>query len=570
MTTPRLILDTVPDDFDPERDIALGPWCFIGREEVCSGWDRLPFGEVLDDDEVLWRDWMRTRILANRLCRTLGDDLNARHGTGYGHRYWREMTMLWLLLLIQSAWLRYRQAEQAIAEHGDTPLTVAVADELTGWQFRDDLDFFHNGPKNPDFVLWIFTLLLQDRAPEAWTLVPSRAVGYRPAAPAATPPPPLSARLAASVMKRRAVYNLTGTRRSEWLLSMLVPFMPRRPQRFPLLADEDPAAADVPPFPDDFVRLVDTLIPATMPDTLGRDFAQHDADAAALPYRPGRLFVSGASKYVPKTRFMTAHALENGERVMRYQHGAYYGSAHIMIGHEIEYYDHGFISWGWTDDGRALRAAVPLPVPMFSSVADRHAAVNADIIFVGTNMELGPYPFKPTPQMCGTLEYRRWKVRLIGALSDASRARLKYRPYVNTDSDICDLDYVAAAVGPLPAVTGNLDTHLLRCALAVIDHPGSPMFKSMVANVPTVLFWNPAEWPMHERGRQQLALLEEAGIFHPDPERAAKKIDALGDGVGEWWSSAPVQNARRAWCRGNAVAQRHWFGTWVRSLAEIA
>ena len=330
MTDRRLFLEAVPEDFDPANDRVLGPSCFVGKEHVWSDWERQSYSDPLANPEVQWRDWMRTRILANRMCRKMGKEFNRRHGTDYGDRYWRELTVLWLLLLIQSTWLRYLQVNVAIDRWGEEAVTVPMAGEVTGWRFSDDLDFFHNGPKNPDYDLWICSLILQSRAPQSWSLVPGRKVGYLADTTVVQPPRSLKNRLVSLFLRRRAVFNLTDGGTAEWILSLLVPFLPRRRQNLSALVDESAEAASIPPFPDDFLELIDRLIVETLPETLSGNFEPFDRRARALPYKAGRLFVSGASKYVPETRFMTAHALENGERVMRYQHGAFYGSAHIM------------------------------------------------------------------------------------------------------------------------------------------------------------------------------------------------------------------------------------------------
>lgn len=566
MTGRRLFLDRVPDDFDPENDLVLGPSCFIGRENVWSEWDRRAYFDPLADPDIQWGDWMRTRILANRMCRVMTDEFNLRHGTSYGHRYWRELTILWLLLLIQSAWLRYLQVNAAIARWGDKVLMVPAAGQETGWEFSDDLDFFHNGPKNPDYDLWICTQIIQLKKPGCWTLVPAREVGYQSPDPVPLPRTSLKNRLVSLIIRRRAIFNLTDAGSAEWFLSLLVPFLPRRPQKLSLLVDESIEAGSVPPFPDEFLKLVDRLVKKTMPRTLSTSFAEFDRDARSLPYKAGRIFVSGASKYVPATRFMTAHALENGERVMRYQHGAFYGSAHIMIGHEIEYYDNGFISWGWRQDGRVPSCATPLPSPSLARIADRHAQVTEDIVFVGTNIELGPYPFKPSPQAMGFLDYRRRKIALINGLSADARANLKYRPYVNADSDIDDLPYVERETGQIPEVTGSLDPALFGCTLVVIDHPSSVMYRSFAANVPTILTWDVESWPMNARGRRELELLADAGIFVSDPTAAAEKINTVYREINTWWSSECVQAARRNWCAENAIVSKKWLGTWVKSF----
>ena len=570
MPTRRLFLDTVPDNFDPELDIAIGPSCFVGREHIWPEWDRHSFDDPLADSDIQWRDWMRTRILANRMSRMIGQDLNRRHGTYYGPRYWRELTLLWLLLLIQSAWLRYLQINRAIERWGNETLTVPVAAGIGEWRFLDDLDFFHNGPKNPDYDLWIGTLLLQAGAPKTWSLVPVRDVGFRTTSSEIPTelPQGFVKRVLSALLPRRAVYNLTDAGKAEWLLSILVLFFPRHRQDLPPLVDELPDAQVWPPFPDEFLALLDVLIAQTMPKTLTENFAEYDRKASQLGYRAGRLFISGASKYVPKTRFMTAHAIEKGERVVRYQHGAFYGSAHIMIGHEIEYYDHAFISWGWRHDNRLPRPAIALPAPGLSRLRECHDRKTEDLIFIGTNVELGPYPFKPGPQSSGYLKYRRRKIDLINALTPESRSRLKYRPYMKTHSDLDDLDYVARWTGPIPVITGDLDPSLFGCSLAIIDHPGTAMYKALVANVPTLLVWDRAAWPMHSRGNRELDGLERAGIFNDSPISAAQRINTLVGHIDKWWFSEKVQRARSAWCAENAISRKIWVWPWLRYIAS--
>ena len=352
-------------------------------------------------------------------------------------------------------------------------------------------------------------------------------------------------------------------------MSCMVPFFPRRPPSAAPTVDETSDPDETAPFPADFQRLLDILLAETMPRTLSDDFSHHDGIAAALPYRRGKLFVSGASKYVAKNRFMTAHAIENGERVIRYQHGSSYGAAQIMIGHEMEYYDHGFISWGWTDDGAVAKPAIPLPAPTLSRIAGRHRAEADDIILIGTNTELGPYPFKPSPQAGQFIEYRRRKAQLINGLAPDARQRLWYRPYVNTESDLTDADFVATETGPLRLLTGNLSRKMLSAGMVVVDHPGTPMYQSLAANVPTLLTWERDAWPMHEYGSAEIDILEKAGLYFDDVDEAAAKINAISGDIAGWWQSDTVQSAKNRWCEKNALTSRFWWKDWIETLARL-
>jgi putative transferase (TIGR04331 family) len=67
-------------------------------------------------------------------------------------------------------------------------------------------------------------------------------------------------------------------------------------------------------------------------------------------------------------------------------------------------------------------------------------------------------------------------------------------------------------------------------------------------NYPTLMFWNPEHWETRESPQPYFKLLEEAGIFHPTPESAAKKLYEIWDDVSGWWSSNNVQHARKTFC----------------------
>ena len=39
----RLFLGAIDDKFNPERDLAIGPWCFVQRDKVAPDWEKINF-----------------------------------------------------------------------------------------------------------------------------------------------------------------------------------------------------------------------------------------------------------------------------------------------------------------------------------------------------------------------------------------------------------------------------------------------------------------------------------------------------------------------------------------------
>jgi len=121
-----LYLAHIDKDFDPETDMALDPWCFVGREDIYPDWQRLDFIDPVPGLEDVEAELAKIRPWLTVLVRGLTDDLNARHGTAYSQDFWRIMTMTWLSELAQRVWKHYLLIEQVIEKLGDRPMRATV------------------------------------------------------------------------------------------------------------------------------------------------------------------------------------------------------------------------------------------------------------------------------------------------------------------------------------------------------------------------------------------------------------------------------------------------------------
>ena len=73
--------------------------------------------------------------------------------------------------------------------------------------------------------------------------------------------------------------------------------------------------------------------------------------------------------------------------------------------------------------------------------------------------------------------------------------------------------------------------------------------ESLAANIPTVMYWNPNHWEWADFAAQDFAALKSAGIYHDNPQSAARHVAMIWDDVGNWWYSNEVQAVRELFCR---------------------
>lgn len=552
----RLCLGRIPLDFRAGTDIAFAPFSFVGMENVCPDWDRMQFCDDYPDAESLWSDWTRVRNLANWHVSRLADELNLRHGTSYGLAYWRELLLLWLLLLIQAARVRDLAMARLVRVHGDQTLRIDVPARDT-WTFTDDLDFMNRGIRNREFDAWLCGRLLRRRLPDNWHLVamPHDDPPARPAAP--TPVYPRYLSRLDSIPGMGRVFSILGS-----LLLQLQPPGPRRP----LFSDDRIATDPRESFDTNFLDELEALIAATMPRVLTDDFAAFDNGAQKYDFHMGKSIITTATKYRAENRFVLAHAKQAGERIFRAQHGSGYGMARAMIAQEIEYFDSGFISWGWRRDDVIPDDAIALPSPMLSRLA-KWKPRNRNIILIATNVELAPHPFKGGPQPSQWLVYRHWKVDFIQALPASVRADLLYRPRSGAQNDLEDLPYLEKKLGKLRILGGDLHDAISQCRLAVIDHPGTAMHVLMSCGVPTVMYWQRDAWTQHPAAEIIFDRLRTARILLDNPVDAANHVAAHADDIDAWWNSDDVRSARALWNDHFAYTDRAWRRRWFAWIA---
>jgi len=101
--------------------------------------------------------------------------------------------------------------------------------------------------------------------------------------------------------------------------------------------------------------------------------------------------------------------------------------------------------------------------------------------------------------------------------------------------------------------TGTLSNHLYACRLLVLDHNGTTLLESLVANIPMVLFWRREAWALTSDATALLDMLAEAGIWHETPQKAAAKAAEVWSDPLAWWMSDKVQQARKAYCAQQAL-----------------
>jgi hypothetical protein len=547
----QLIIDRIPDDFDPDRHVPLGPWCFYGAERVYPDWDTLAFVDPFGVAEQRCAADAATRGLANEMLNRSWSDMNARHCTDHSRAFWHVVLASWLLELVQVSWRLYAHLGCFVERLDGEPLDVSLVEATDRFRFAGSLDFTEACRSPGPFRSWLISEVIRCVAPPQWAIRTTAQIS-----------PPAPNAVAVPYGHYLPVDRVYGMARWRWILSAYVSVLPKRAARPGAPAPSVPAGY----FPAAFLDLVRRLVGVTAPETATTAFGVLHANAQQRSYRAGRLRITTPSSYDDQENVILACAIDAGERLVAAQHGGTYGWGDgLSMNAETDYVHDAFITWGWTEQQDYAGRFERLPSPLLSRNLGRHRPAGNNIVFVGHAMiHFNPrIDFTPCP-----LRYRRQKRRFVDHLDAHVVDHLRYRPY-NTAATIDDDAWMRQIYPRLRIVEGVLEPAMFASRLVVVDHPGTMMAVALAANIPLIAFWDRDAWPLARQAKPLFAALEEAEILFHDPARAAAQVNAIWPHVEEWWRDPLRQKARAAWCERFAWAERTWVLYWFRGLARL-
>ena len=570
----HLFLNKLDERFDPDKDRVAGPWCLIDTGYIDEDWSAFEFIEPFATAREEISAAKACAILIRFHLLRLADSMNERHATNRSFPFWWSLLTAWLQHLVESSWRQWCHVERLVERDSNRQMSYdrLATDAAMPLDFVDTRDFVYRGLKSPAFVGWMMSDFVDRQRPDHWAAIEGAFFGSAAEPPPVLVEPPVNSnvlkRSIRKMFRRLPAKDLPGVSGGCLMLSAYISMLPRRSKPSDFLgvpAQKVPAV-----FPPAYLDALDALIEKTMPRSFAADFRQYDAEAAKLPYRTSRLFATAPTIFEDRCSFEIAHAVEAGERVVRVQHGSEYGTAEVFnIGWMNEFVNAGFLTWGWTDQSDFPGRFLPVSAPPLAGLRNAHRQKSDSILLIGTAASLVPFRIVSALKPSIMDRYVADKATFVNALHTDVAGHLIYRPYRRAQTELSDVSWLKDVDHPLELHSGSLTPDLLRCRLAVIDHPGTTLNITLAANTPTVCFWRPELVAHCNQARYLFDQLREVGVLYDDAEAAAYHINHVAEDVASWWQRDDTQSARRQWADAFARTDRFWWWSWLTALRRV-
>jgi putative transferase (TIGR04331 family) len=586
-----LFLITTADERSWRFDIPvlfLGEWC--RRYDRRHVWQRMnaavaePFGLQLAQRD---RNFAYIESLSRRLLAELVDVLNEFHGTRHNLRYWQIVLGHWLQRYVTLIYNRYFTLEQTLATHGALETSTFEAHDYS-LATSDSLGFIWACSNDEwNHVLYKNILRFLGGVKIEVDKVPLRGVYGFKQVDATLPGRILGAkRLALNVANY--VLPKLSKKRDAFIVHSYLPLreeinlqlrLGQCPQlwRSPALQEFSPDVLARQAFSVEagnatgFERFARTQLGSMIPTCYLEGYAKLVRQVETLPWpsQPRHIFTSNNFDHDEVFKVWAGLKVEQGTPYFTGQHGNNYGT-HVFYGNaslpERSAADQ-FITWGdWSGDERGTSSAF-----LFKTAGKKPRQIDPDggLLLVEFTLQ---HRLLASDMHHQHHLYQEAQFCFVAHLPAAIHSRLTVRLHgLFRHGSWCDDQRWKDRSPETRVERGVLPIQKLikQSRLVVHSYDSTGTLETLALNIPTLCFWwdgldhvLPAMRPYYE-------MLRSAGILIESPEQAAAFVASYWDRIGEWWGSAKVQHARRAFCQQFARTDKTPASTLSRLLCRL-
>lgn len=562
----RLILGQIPDDFNPETDIAISPACFVGKEYVYPDFDKLDYFRSYEStEELVYLDKLTNNEALYQVS-LVAEKYNPDNFNKFSFRFWKTIYFPFLAMLIPWIFRKQRLIDKIIKKYAEESLEVTLIKNEINVGFKDIFQFIFEGIWNPNINEWVFAKILENQLPDKWNVIEKQIGNFNDFTSFKRQSLKSKSKEILYKQFKNIFYRSIGvygfSKWDEIYFHFLLSVKPKIENKKIFLDHKFPKQIN-------WNFNIETLINKFLPQTLKNIELEKSIEKKKNNYGKITNF-SNKLFYDFDSKLRAAFYYENHNIVLTTQHGGHnYGSAVTCdFIKNIDFKSDYFISWGnYNVEHRLLSNIIPLPSPLLSKYLNIHSTRNNKLILVGTDLIIFQSRFDSVAtDEISMLNYRRNKIIFLEKLKYYDTW---YRPYFKKQTSLLDWDYVVTKLPNVNRLYGDLHIEITKCRLLILDHPGTTWNIAMAMNTPTICFWERNHFPFNKEADEFLDRFKSLGLYFESPDKAAEMANKIMNNYSnliEWWNKREIQKLRIDWMNKYALADKNWFWIWTKTL----
>jgi putative transferase (TIGR04331 family) len=112
-------------------------------------------------------------------------------------------------------------------------------------------------------------------------------------------------------------------------------------------------------------------------------------------------------------------------------------------------------------------------------------------------------------------------------------------------------------------------TNMKKCRLAIHTANETTYIEALSSNFPSIIFWDPERFVIHDELQYIFDFLEGAEILHYSSISASNKVNEIYQNPLEWWKSDKVQRARVMFCNALGMESDSIISDWSSEITKL-
>lgn len=578
-----LVTTALEDTWKHDEDILfLGEWCKLYDRK--SQWQDLNY-QVMpyhwDNSDKLYKDYQYIDGVYEKYLAVLAKKLNNLHEVNHGLRYWRIVIGPWLKMFCEVMYDRYSCIKQASSYQ---KLSTISLYNHPGYYLASDTQQFMEFSLSDVWNHYIYVEIAKQFA--EIDIKSSKQLNSRPKRPKYSCQPSgkrffkkLMGKYFCMLPNKLAQFVFSSAYFSARDLSYMQAKLACMPcPVFPqfefvvndinwLLRDNLSMNACI----DDFERVLEMLLPKQLPSIFleGYKLASQTVNKK-IRINPKMLLTASSYYFDEGFKLYAAQQVEKNCKLAIVQHGGLYGIGRLNSGeqHQLKIADR-FYSWGWASGKH--KNIKPMPAPKLlrikSTVRSRQPE---NILYVCNTSPRYSYnilSYSVAGQHLTDMNYHMDALTKL-SLDCLQKIKIKLHP---VDYGWCYKQRLidAGFSNNLIDESTPFSDILSRSSLCISAYNSTTMLESMVANVPTLVFWQPKFWQIREEAEPYFERLKQAGIFHDNAETFIAQLEKIYQNPDVWWHQPEIQQAKKQFCDQYAYVCDNWLSVWTQELKAL-
>jgi len=338
--------------------------------------------------------------------------------------------------------------------------------------------------------------------------------------------------------------------------------------RSPINITARSALSAVPEGCEGITALVVDMLKMCLPKAFVEDYQEvcSRSDRIYKKYQPKAIYSANSWWYDETFKHWAAKCQEQGTKLIGGAHG---GAAFIRKygnpeSFEILLSDH-YLTWGWSEPQEPK--LYPTPACKLINITRRSIQITGSgILYVGT-----AEPRHKVIYLAEFADYLEWQRRFFVDIPQTFLSKYLVRlHYADYGWKIRDRLVKVAPTLRFDSWDVSFMNRLKACRLYVCDHLSTTFAETLAANIPTVMFWNEARYPIRETATAHIQALKECHILHDTPESAAAWVAHVYDHAALWWLSKSCRKAVADFCYLYARTSQTPLKDWKRTFEVLA